>query len=361
MESALYDPQHGYYFRPEMTLGSQGDFITAPEVSFLFGASIAHSILGVLKACQNPCVLELGAGSGKLAIDLLRELKYQDCLPEKYFILERSGSLKKLQQENLKKALPDFYEKIIWLDRLPEDKNNENNFFEGVILSNEVCDALPVKIFKKKENKIFELCVEFLSDIDGFCRGESCIRPASEDLKQAVLNLESELGEFPENYQSEICLILKPWIKSLSQVLKKGMILTIDYGYPRSEYYSALRSTGTLLCYYQHKAYEDPFVRIGQQDITAHVDFTNLAEAGIEAGLDLWGYCSQMMFLADAGIENLSQKISDVLIRRNALTQLMHPSLMGEQFKVMALGKKINPEELENFQGFRLQDDRHRL
>lgn len=353
MDRALYDPKMGYYTKPERQMDAAGDFITAPEISFLFGACLAHHCLPVLKNSQQPCILELGAGSGKLAIDILKELEKLNQLPEKYLILERSGSLRKLQQENLQKELPKFFEKISWLDNLPE---NEVNFFEGVIISNEVCDALPVKIFKKKQGEILECCVEYQLENEQWVNPVWVDQPATEILKTAVLSLESELGEFAEDYQSEICLILKPWVKALSGVLNKGMIVMLDYGYSRADYYSTHRSLGTLLCYYQHKAYADPLVRVGQQDMTAHVDFTRLAEVGIEAGLDLLGYTTQMMFLADLGIQELSLQIQDLLERRNALMKLMHPDLMGEMFKAMSFGKGLGPEVLDNLKGFSLRD-----
>ena len=356
MESALYDPEAGYYFRPEIALGAQGDFITAPEISFLFGASLANSIKSVFEffeASENPSILELGAGSGKLAIDILKNLEKLESLPDQYFILERSGALRKIQQENFEKNLSqNLLAKIIWLEELPK----ENNLI-GVILSNEVCDALSVKLFKKNKNfknKISELYVNLEKNPPEFIEQEP-----SENLLEAVQHLELELGEFPDGYQSEICLFLKPWIFSLGNILNKGVMIMIDYGYSRSEYYLPQRSSGTLLCYYQHKAYGNPLIRIGEQDITAHVDFTRLAEAGLEAGLDLLGYCPQMMFLADCGIEQIVSEEENLLNRRNALTQLMHPDLMGEKFKVMGFGKNI--ENIESMRGFGLWDDRHRL
>lgn len=369
MDLALYNPDPespGYYLNPKISIGSQGDFITAPELSDLFGFALAESIYPVLKQCDNPCILELGAGSGKLAADILSRLKDLNLLPNNYFILERSGVFKKIQYEYLNKQHPDFIKNIIWLDNLENIKNIKNSKFNGVILGNEVCDALCVKLFKKIDKKNFELFVgpeiNHLENLKQNLKQNLKFYPETPDpeLLKIIQEIESRQGVFPDGYQSEICLVLKPWLSYLNQFLNQGIFLFIDYGYAEKDYYSAHRSTGTLLSYQEHKAYDNPLVNIGQRDITAHVNFSWLAEIGVNhLGLDLLGYNTQMMFLAACHIDQLRIIYqTDNLKNIKNLNTLMHPDLMGEVFKVMVLGKHI-PEE--SMTGFEFQDLRHLL
>jgi len=366
MDLALYHPDPespGYYLNPKINIGPQGDFITSPEISDLFGLSIAESVSSIFKQLDNQNnhsknILELGAGSGKLAIDILRRLKDLDNLPDHYFILERSGVLKNLQYHNIKKAHPELIHQIIWLDNL--EFGHSSPPLHGVILANEVCDALAVKLFKKINSQIFELGVDLNLSL-------TPIAPDPELLKN-IENIESRLGPFENNYQSECCLVLKPWLSYLNNFLDQGCILLIDYGYTEQDYYTPSRSTGTLLCYEQHKAYDNPFINIGQRDITAHVNFSQIAEIGVDLGLDLLGYCTQMMFLASCKIDQLEKIYPEK--NTQALKMLMHPDLMGEQFKIIGLGKNLgknldknmdkNTQE-ENLTGFNFQDCRHRL
>ncbi len=330
MQMALYDPKLGYYTGYSHQLGRQGDFITAPELSPLFGQCIAKSIQAVLLSLKNPVILEFGAGTGKLAKVILEQCK---CI-ENYWIIEISPALKKQQQKTLEKYLSQ----ITWLDKLPEEK------FEGVILANEVMDAFPVTKFCLKNNIIYEYyvaekngCLEWHLDI-----------PSSVEIISFVNNL-----ALASPYSSEINFAIKPWIKSLSHSLKSGVILLFDYGFPRHEFYHPDRHEGTLMCHYQHQSNTDPFYLPGLQDITAHVDFTFVAESALEANLEVRGYTSQAAFLLESGILDFACHHED----NNAIKMLTLPGQMGELFKVMALSKNNDLPIL----GFELHDRRSRL
>lgn len=348
MEQALYEPGLGYYMAGAAKFGAEGDFITAPEVSPLFGATLANEMRGVLEATGGG-VLELGAGSGKLALSILQAL--QDMKSLEYTILEPSAELVHRQQHLLRDALDvSVFERIRWLDTLPET-------FSGVIVANEVMDALPVERFIKTGGKVEQLCVA-----QGL---KSIQQPASEALVAAVAAIEEDLGEpLAEGYESEVCLLLKPWLSSLAQVLGRGVLLLIDYGYPRREYYLPERQRGTLACYYRHRSHDDPFVWPGLQDITAHVDFTAVVEAAVSQELDLLGYASQSAFLLDNDLLSLTERerartLSDVeqITLARAIKTLTLPGEMGERFQVMALGRGYDLR----LRGFRSQDLSYRL
>ena len=347
MEMALYEPGLGYYTAGRRKFGREGDFITAPEISPLFARSIAHSLRPVLQACDSPVVVEFGAGSGKLACDLLPALQALDALPEHYLVMELSPDLRERQQALLRERLPGLSGRVEWLDRLP------GAGIEGAVVANEVLDAMPVHRFRMTEGELLEACVA--------CDGAELRldwKPASRSLQDAVGLLGLEL---PAGYVSEINLRLLPWIGELGRLINRGAALLIDYGYERRDYYSPGRSSGTLQCHYRHHANPDPLYLPGMQDITAHVDFTAVAEAAESAGLRVHGYTSQAAFLLDCGIEQmLQEKAVDQDAEWFALVEsfkrLVLPTEMGERFRVMALTRELQmgPEGFGQDMRFRL-------
>lgn len=329
MELALYAPGLGYYTAGANKFGESGDFITAPELSPLFGRTMARQIAEVM-AGSAPHILELGAGSGKLASDMLAELEKMGCLPESYRILEVSADLRERQQARLQQHLPHLVSRVSWLDALPEA-------FSGAIVANEVLDALPVHLVRWQDSAINEVGVAWSGG--GFVRQERAI--ADQPLLQAA-----EKIIVPDNYLSEICLAARGLINSLASRLTQGAMLFIDYGFGAREYYHPQRAAGTLMCHYRHRAHDDPFFLPGLQDITAHVNFTDIAECGIDAGLELQGYTSQAFFLINNGIADLLSDTSPENLREYQplsaqLQKLTSPAEMGELFKVIALGRNL--------------------
>ncbi len=335
MEMALYQPGLGYYVAGKNKLGQQGDFTTAPEVSPLYSLCIAQQCLQVLELIEAASILEFGAGSGTMAAEILRYLDKQNALPKHYYILEVSPDLIALQKQRFLNEIPHLLDRIIWLTSLPE-------VFEGVILANEVLDAMPVDLFSISKGEVLEQRVSVNKS-----KLTSVAQPASLPLTKAVkkLNIETSTAI----YTSEINPNITPWIHSVSNSLKKGIILLIDYGYTRKEYYQADRNMGTLLCYYQHRMHDDFLYHPGLQDITSNVDFTTVAEAADIAELSVLGFTSQSTFLIGCGLENhLVQALEKSPDSQYHLAQqvrtLSLPSEMGERFKVIAMGRGINKD-----------------
>ena len=351
MELCLYSPGLGYYSAGAQKFGAAGDFVTAPEISTLFGRCLARTCSGVLEQLGNGEILEFGAGTGSLAATLLPELGRLGKLPERYLILERSGELRARQRETLRDLAPELFNRIDWLDCLPEQR------ICGVMLANEVLDAMPVERFRWNGDRV-ECCqVE--------CRDKGfgwCLREARDvELVAAVRRLAAESGLVP-GYVSEINLQIAPWLQSIAAQLERGLLLLIDYGYPRREYYHPQHHEGTLMCHYRHRAHDDPFVWPGLQDITAHVDFTAVAEAGAAAGLDVLGYTTQSWFLLDCGLEELLGAEGPIdstahLRRVQEAKTLILPGEMGERFKCIGMGRGL----AEPVAGFRGADFRSRL
>lgn len=351
MELTLYAPGLGYYSAGARRFGPAGDFVTAPEISPMFGQCVAAQVAEILDRLGGGDVLELGAGSGALAADMLLELERLEALPNHYRILEVSGALKLEQRDTLKRRVAHLLDRIEWLERLPEPG------MEGVIVGNEVADALPVSRFRIADGGVEEAWV--------VARGEGfgwAWRPASEAVAAGVAHLVAEVGALPTGYVSEIHTGFGPWIAGLAERLARGAMLLVDYGYPRSEYYRAERNEGTLRCHYRHRAHADPLILPGLQDITAHVDFTALAEAGMAAGLQVAGYTSQTYFLLGCGIDRLVAA-SDVdqtvahLARMQQVKVLTLPGEMGERFQALALTRGVDGPLC----GFGIGDLRHRL
>jgi len=329
MELALYAPGLGYYVAGTAKLGGDGDFVTAPEISPLFGRTLAGQIAELLERTGGD-VLELGAGSGTMAADALDELQNVNRLPRRYLILETSPQFMERQQRTLQERHPALKDRIDWISALPEN-------FEGVVIANEVLDALPVHLVAWRHDGLYERGVCWKN---GLVWSERPLRPGT--LRSAAEAIGAEA-----DYVSEISLVAPALVRSLSAALRNGALLLIDYGFGRREYYHPQRSQGTLMCHYRHRAHDDPFFLPGLQDLTAHVDFTAVAEAGIDAGLKLLGYTTQAQFLINSGITQLlEQQPADATTSRFALTagvqKLLSPAEMGELFKVIALGRSID-------------------
>lgn len=362
MHQLLYAPGLGYYSAGATKIGPAGDFITAPELSPLFGQCLAVQAQQVLgEGCSD--LLEFGAGTGRLAVAIMNYLAAVGELPEHYFILEPSPDLQQRQQEFISSECPDQADRFVWLSELPDS-------FSGVIIANEVLDAMPVNLFRVAEQAIEEMhvCVSEQGDLEG--QFSTDVTPVLNDWWEST----GRDLRLPTGYESEVNLAIKPWIESLANCLTKGLIILIDYGFPRSEYYLPERSTGTLKCHYRHRHHNDPFVLAGLQDVTAHVDFTAVAEAGFESGLDVLGYVNQAGFLTSCGIlqmaenelpvqskDNQDSGLKQQLLLSQQIKPLIMPEEMGELFKVMALGKAINPVELVGLIGFRYLDQRRLL
>ncbi len=332
MELALYAPGLGYYSAGSFKLGAAGDFVTAPEISPLFGRTLARQLMEIM-AHSTPQIIELGAGSGKLAVDILSELERQNHLPDRYDILEVSADLRARQQALLRQRLPHLMSRIHWLDALPDN-------ISGALIANEVLDALPVHLVRWTDASILERGVaseEVASKKNEFVWQERLPNnPTLHHLAQQI--------SLPDDTLSEISLAARGLVNSLSTRLQQGVLLFIDYGFGAREYYHPQRNNGTLMCHYRHHAHDDPFYLPGLQDITAHVDFTAIAEAAIEADLHLYGYTTQAHFLINCGITNIlaetpPESVLDYLPLSSQLQKLTSPAEMGDLFKVMALGK----------------------
>jgi SAM-dependent MidA family methyltransferase len=347
MEMALYEPGLGYYSAGATKLGAGGDFVTAPEVSSLFSRCLATQCGEILQQVSGGSILELGAGSGVMAADLLNELAAQGALPERYLILEVSADLRERQRALIQERAAAHAGRVEWLDALPQE-------FRGVVLANEVLDALPFHRFALHEEDMLEIGVG-LSDAEQLVEA---LRPAEQTLREALIATLPEL--LPDGYASEICLRVHPWIASLAAALDQGIMLLFDYGLPRAHYYHPQRDRGTLRCHFRHRAHEDPLINVGMQDITAWVDFTRVADAALAAGLDVPGFSTQAAFLLASGIDKSIETAPDDVERARRASearQLLMPGEMGEAFKVMALARGFS----EPLRGFSLQDLRDSL
>jgi SAM-dependent MidA family methyltransferase len=345
MELALYAPGLGYYAAGARKFGTAGDFVTAPELTPLFSRALAHQVVEVLEACPGD-ILELGAGSGRLALDLLLELERLGHLPERYAILEVSPDLQARQRQLFGEMAPHLLQRVAWLEGLPTS-------FSGVVLGNEVLDALPVHMLHRAGGVLHERGVG-VSEAGRFVWQD---RP----LENAELIAAAGFLPGDGDYQTEVCPAASGLLRSLGSMLDCGGLLFLDYGFPRAEFYHPQRSMGTLMCHYRHHAFDDPFYLPGLTDITAHVEFTAVADAGLEAGLAVMGYATQAHFLVNCGIldrlAELEPGSRDYLRQAAAVQKLLSPSEMGELFKVMALGKGLDIP----LRGFARGDRRHTL
>ncbi|HIF47065.1 SAM-dependent methyltransferase [Candidatus Thioglobus sp.] len=341
MQLALYYPKLGYYRSGSEKFGEKGDFVTAPETSDLFGFCLAKQCAQVLKKTDD--ILEFGAGSGVLAAQILFELGRLDCLPKHYYILELSAELRHRQKQTIAKALPELLECVIWLDQLPQA-------FNGVVIANEVLDAMPAKRIIQKDKIFYELGVGIDQDTFNW------------QVKDQII--QKDTFKFPplmsEGYTTEINQQAIAWIDSLYGALDNALILLIDYGMHRDEYFHPQRIDGTLRCYHQHKSSEDPFVNIGEQDITTSVNFSDIADQARLSGFKVSGYATQALFLISLGIDEYLLNETDDNKRislAQQVKQLVLPSAMGESFKVLALSKNRHVKLI----GFKEQDLSHKL
>jgi SAM-dependent MidA family methyltransferase len=341
MELALYAPGLGYYSAGARKFGKDGDFVTAPEMGGGFAHALANAGAVVLKQLEGDAVwFEVGAGTGALAEKTLKRLQVLNALPSQYWILEPSADLRERQRIHLQSSLSaELFARCIWLDAPPE------HAWQGVLVANEVIDALPTTRFIMDSGEVYEECTA----LDAAQRFLRVMRPADALVGSAVRHLERFLQrDFAEGYCSEILPQLPYWIQAIAGTMNRGGLLFIDYGYVREEYYQPDRDEGTLMCYYRHHAHGDYFLWPGLQDLTASVDFTALAEAGVSAGFALAGYCSQASFLLGNGlseyIAEYDQNADDIARYRESqhIKKLMLPSEMGERFQCMGFAKDVD-------------------
>lgn len=332
MHHALYDPHNGYYTQAHRIFGAQGDFVTAPELSPLFGATLALGLSGLLAGCHRR-IIEVGAGRGRLAADLLANLGPE---LDEYLILEVSGGLAQAQADWLKAKLsPDVFGKVKWIKQLPQQ-------LQGIVLGNEVLDAMPVRRFRKKSDDLYEEAW-----VQGPVEALQWVwQPAPHQLSQDLAQLEAQFGPWPPGYTSEIHEQMQAWVRTITERLN-GVALQIDYGYHAEDYYSPRRSAGTLRATRAHIAHDDVLLHPGQQDLTAHVNFSACYEALTSSGGQLEGYCTQADLLISLGILDLAQAqpgFTDPTLgagARQALNTLLSEAHMGTQFKAMAWSRKV--------------------
>ncbi|HEX4052577.1 MAG TPA: SAM-dependent methyltransferase [Steroidobacteraceae bacterium] len=347
----LYAPGLGYYSAGSIKLGRDGDYVTAPELGALFGRALARQCAELL-ALTDGDILELGAGTGALAATLLPTLQALGRLPRRYGILEVSADLQSRQRERLATLPGQLRERVHWLTQPPAA-------LRGICLANEVADALPFRRFVVGEQGYLESGVTQRPD-GALVEAD---RPAGLELSAEIQRIAHTLAAppWPPGYTSEVCLLLPAWLRSISAPLLCGALMLIDYGLARHEYYHLQRARGTLRCHFRHRAHEDVLLHPGLQDITAWVDFTRVAEAGVEAGLEVAGYCTQAAFLLANGIEQDVASAEDQVQRTRLAAEarrLLLPGEMGEAFKVMALTRGLPATALR---GFGYQDLRRTL
>lgn len=344
MERCLYAPGLGYYSAGRLKFGKAGDFVTAPELGPLFARCVARAMAPALRACDEDAVwFELGGGSGVFARDCLRELQALDALPRHYWLLEPSADLRERQRERLQTDLPaELFARCAWLERPPQ------HAWAGVLFANEVLDALPITRFTMQGGEVFEEHIDANGN-GAFVRSD---RPADPLVAGAVRHLQRRLGrEFEDGYRSEVLPQLPWWLEAIAGEQTRGAALFVDYGYVRREFYLPERRDGTLLCHYRHRAHAESLILPGLQDITASVDFTALAEAGIGAGFELASHAFQSEFLIASGLDAAFAAAYDSAAdeaARYALAQqvkrLTLPGEMGERFQAMLFTRELDSE-----------------
>ena len=345
MEMALYEPGLGYYSNPGQVFGAAGDFVTAPELTPLFGATLARQVSPWLKdpalAGSGQVVLEVGGGSGMLAAQLLNALDNVGHHEVRYLILELSAERREHQRQTLKSLAPGLMDRVGWLETFPES-------FAGVVLANELLDAMPVQLFEWQADAEADLQEMGVAWVDG--QFAWAPRPADAVLTETVTALRNRLGpegaQWHSPYRSEVCPAQQAWMRTLADCMTAGVVLLLDYGFAAPEYYHPQRDQGTLMCHYRHRSHADPFLWPGLSDITAHVDFTALARAATAEGFSLVGYISMATFLLNAG---LLDELADLprepesfwFAQAQAVQQLISEAEMGELFKVIAFEKNL--------------------
>jgi len=353
MQMALYQPELGYYQNNLHKFGDKGDFITAPEMGNNFAKCLANSLVDYILSNKDELnLMEIGAGSGILAANLLDELGHLGGLPSQYLILEPSAELQAQQKSLLLQRHSEYFKNIIWISELPEN-------FSGIILANEVVDAIPCERIVRVDEQWRRLGVG--------CNNDTFVDCLMDDIDIADLpeglKTNGNSNDYPEGYATEYCPLTKGWINALSNSLKQGAIILFDYGYAESELYHPQRLAGSLTCFINHHSHSDPYQYVGLQDITAHVDFTQIARNAHEFSLDVGGYTTQAGFLLENGITEISEKLAENesqeqrYKRSQELQKLLMPGQMGEVIKVILLGKNLETE----IKGFSLQDHLYRL
>ena len=337
MEAALYAPGLGYYAAGARKFGPDGDFVTAPEIGSLFGQCVAQQIAAIFEELGHGVLLEAGPGTGRLMVDVLEALAILGALPDAVLLLETSPELRERQHALLRRRLPDYVARVTWLSEWP------CGGFEGVVLANEVLDAMPGTRFRVAAGR--PLVAHVIHGVSGFGWDwrDMDTGPATRLIDRYAL---------PDDYTTEVNERAPAWIRDLGRRMHRGVLLVIDYGFPGHEYYHPDRRDGTLMCHYRHYAHGDPFSYPGLQDITAHVDFSALAEAGAESGFQVAGFSSQAGFLLSLGLLERAEAMSDAMAAARQVKYLTLPSEMGELFKVMALSRGIQ----QPLKGFCLSD-----
>ena len=331
MDLALYAPGLGYYSAGSTKLGPAGDFVTAPEVSPLFGRCVARQLREVAEHGFTE-ILEIGGGSGALAAQVLGELARSQAAPDRYLILEVSAELKERQRTHIAAAVPHLADRVEWIDCLSAHTR-------ALVIANEVLDAIPTRVVRAANGTIEELGVTVTDDGGSF---EPRYRPADGELLTVAQSL-----HLPDGYETEINLRARAFTRTLANAIERGVVFFVDYGYTAADYYHAQRSRGTLMCHYRHHAHEDPFTLVGLQDITSHVDFTATADAALEGGMEVLGYTTQAAFLINCGITDMLAEFDSADLRSYApvagqAQKLLSPAQMGERFKVLALAKGVS-------------------
>ncbi len=342
MNLALYAPGLGYYSAGLKKFGRQGDFITAPEISPLFSQCLAIQCRHIMQQSGLNILLEAGAGSGIMAIDIMLELERQGTLPEQYLILELSAELRDRQQQAIQARIPHLAARFNWLEQLPAKP------FNGIVIANELLDAMPVHLIKLSNTQNFERYVALDQQQQFIWQDHALDNPrltaVAAEIRLIHQTMDALNDQPGRDYISEVNLLAMDWIASIADILNEGAVLLVDYGYSATEYYHPQRHMGTLMCHYQHHRHDDPFYLPGMQDITAHINFSQIARSAKEAGLKLCGFTTQAHFLMAGGLEELTRELDpdDVLhfseIARQ-IKMLTLPEEMGELFKVILLAK----------------------
>jgi SAM-dependent MidA family methyltransferase len=342
MALALYSPGLGYYSGPARKFGVHGDFVTAPEISPMFGACLAQQIAAWMEAAEITHLVEFGAGTGQLATQILNELGRLGITPSRYSIIELSANLRSQQKGTLEALSPQCAHLVDWLDHIP-------GRLQAIVFSNELLDAMPVRLFAWDGEVLFERGVCFDEKTQSLAWADQL---AGQDFKKSVqeslitAGVES-LADLPAPYISEIHEQGQAWIRTVSKQLETGCVLTLDYGFPAREYFHVQRDRGTLACHYRHRVGFDPFINLGEQDITAHVDFTSMHRSATDTGMTLAGFCSQARFLMNTGIlDRLGQQPKDRTLayasQAHAVGKLLSEAEMGELFKAIAWVKSTD-------------------
>ena len=338
MNLSLYHPDYGYYTNKSYIFGDQGDFITSPITSSMFGECISNEFINIIRSLKKPSILELGGGDGSLAISMCKHLKKNKSLPDKYIILEISENLINYQKERVKKEFPNDYNIFKWITNLEDIKIN------GLVIANEFFDALPTERFRINNSKLETLYIESNNQSFNYTWDES-----SDDFANELSRAKNNHNiDFSDGYVSELNLNNSKWIKAIDKCIESGVLFVIDYGYASKEYFLHDRSDGTLICIHEHKSNFDPLSNIGNQDISSFVNFSHLKNLSLNTDLTVSGFLSQSSFLINLNILDIHQSKNygddEALIESNKLKNILLPNTMGELFKVLVMQKNIEIE-----------------